>query len=43
VHVEVYESVGTATSAGNKLRTSQLAFPADVCAEVYATEGCEGR
>jgi protocatechuate 3,4-dioxygenase beta subunit len=39
VHFEVYESVGTATSANNKLRTSQLAFPADVCAEVYATDG----
>jgi protocatechuate 3,4-dioxygenase beta subunit len=39
VHFEVYESVGTAISANNKLRTSQLAFPADVCAEVYATDG----
>jgi protocatechuate 3,4-dioxygenase beta subunit len=39
VHFEVYEAVGTATSANNKLRTSQLAFPADVCAEVYATDG----
>jgi protocatechuate 3,4-dioxygenase beta subunit len=41
VHFEVYESVDTATSASNKLRTSQLAFPADVCAEAYATEGYE--
>ena len=41
VHFEVYESVDTATTASNKLRTSQLAFPADVCAEVYATEGYE--
>jgi protocatechuate 3,4-dioxygenase beta subunit len=32
VHFEVYESVDTATRASNKLRTSQLAFPADVCA-----------
>ena len=33
--------VDTATSASNKLRTSQLAFPADVCAEVYAADGYE--
>ena len=39
VHFEVYESVDTATSASNKLRTSQLAFPQDVCDEVYASEG----
>ena len=41
MHFEVYESVDTATSATNKLRTSQLAFPQDVCDEVYATEGYE--
>ena len=41
VHFEVYESVETATSASNKQRTSQLAFPQDVCEEVYATEGYE--
>jgi protocatechuate 3,4-dioxygenase beta subunit len=41
VHVEVYGSVETATSASNKLRTSQLAFPQDVCEEVYATTGYE--
>ena len=41
LHFEVYESVGTATSASNKLRTSQLAFPQDVCEEVYATGGYE--
>jgi hypothetical protein len=40
-HVEVYGSVDTATSASNKLRTSQLAFPQDVCEEVYATGGYE--
>ncbi len=39
VHFEVYESIDTATSASTKLRTSQLAFPQDVCDEVYATEG----
>ncbi len=41
VHLEVYESVDTATSASTKLRTSQLAFPQAVCEQVYATEGYE--
>lgn len=41
VHFEVYESLDAATSASNKLRTSQLAFPQDVCDEVYATSGYE--
>ena len=35
MHFEVYESLDTATSADNKLRTSQLALPEDVCADVY--------
>ncbi len=41
VHFEVYESIDSATSASNKLRTSQLALPQEVCEEVYATEGYE--
>jgi protocatechuate 3,4-dioxygenase beta subunit len=41
VHFEVYESVDTATSASNKQRTSQLAFPQEVCEQVYATDGYE--
>ena len=41
VHFEVYESLDAATDASNKLRTSQLAFPQDVCETVYATEGYE--
>jgi protocatechuate 3,4-dioxygenase beta subunit len=41
VHFEVYESLDAATNVSNKLRTSQLAFPEDVCNEVYATEGYE--
>jgi protocatechuate 3,4-dioxygenase beta subunit len=41
VHFEVYESLDSATSAASKLRTSQLAFPQDVCEAVYATEGYE--
>lgn len=39
VHFEVYESLDAATTASAKLRTSQLAFPQDVCETVYATEG----
>ena len=41
VHFDVYESLDAATSASNKLRTSQLAFPQDVCEAVYATSGYE--
>lgn len=41
IHFEVYGSVDDATSAANKLRTSQLAFPQDVCETVYATAGYE--
>ena len=41
VHFEVYESLDAATSVSNKLRTSQLAFPQDVCESVYATSGYE--
>ncbi len=35
MHFEVYESLDKATSADNKLRTSQLALPEDTCNEVY--------
>ena len=41
VHFEVYPSVDDATSASNKLRTTQLAFPKDTCDKVYATTGYE--
>jgi protocatechuate 3,4-dioxygenase beta subunit len=41
MHFEVYESLDAATNATNKLRTSQLALPQDVCETVYATEGYE--
>jgi protocatechuate 3,4-dioxygenase beta subunit len=37
MHFEVYESIDSATSHTNKLRTSQLALPQDVCDEVYGT------
>lgn len=36
MHLEIYRSVATATGAGNKLRTTQLAFPTDVLKAVYA-------
>lgn len=35
MHFEVYRSLTTATSFSNKLKTSQLAFPVDVCQAVY--------
>lgn len=35
LHFEVYGSVDDATSASNKLRTSQIALPEDVCTDVY--------
>lgn len=41
IHFEVYPSLADATSATARLRTSQLAFPQDVCESVYATEGYE--
>jgi protocatechuate 3,4-dioxygenase beta subunit len=37
MHFEVYESLDSATSYANKLRTSQLALPQDVCDEVYGS------
>jgi len=39
VHFEVYPSVADATSGKNKLATSQIALPKDVCETVYATSG----
>ena len=41
IHFEVYESLDVATSSGDIVATSQLAFPQDVCDTVYATEGYE--
>jgi protocatechuate 3,4-dioxygenase beta subunit len=37
MHFEVYESLDGATSAGSKLKTSQLALPQDVCESVYGS------
>ena len=41
IHFEVYPSLGAATSAGNKIGTSQLALPEETCDAVYATTGYE--
>jgi protocatechuate 3,4-dioxygenase beta subunit len=41
IHFEVYASLDDATSAGPISATSQLAFPQDVCEQVYTTEGYE--
>lgn len=41
IHFEVYPAMEQATSARNKLITSQLAFPDDVCLVVYASPGYE--
>lgn len=35
MHFEVYRSLSTTLSYTNKLRTSQIAFPTDVCSTVY--------
>ena len=35
IHFEVYPSIDDATTASNKLRTSQLALPEEACLEVY--------
>jgi protocatechuate 3,4-dioxygenase beta subunit len=35
IHFEVYPSTADATTASNKLRTSQIALPEDACTEVY--------
>jgi protocatechuate 3,4-dioxygenase beta subunit len=39
MHFEVYPSVGDVTSASNKIATSQLALPEEVCNTVFATDG----
>jgi protocatechuate 3,4-dioxygenase beta subunit len=39
IHMEVYRSTTTATFFSNKLKTSQLAMPEDVCRAVYGSAG----
>ncbi|MFD6139909.1 intradiol ring-cleavage dioxygenase [Promicromonospora sp. NPDC060271] len=41
IHFEVYPSLADATSATNRMRTSQLALPQAVSEAVYATAGYE--
>jgi protocatechuate 3,4-dioxygenase beta subunit len=41
IHFEVYPTLAKATSSANKISTSQLALPEQVCATVYATNGYE--
>ena len=37
IHFEIYPSLAVATDAANKIHTSQLAFPEEVCDTVYET------
>ena len=39
IHFEVYENLAAATDDANKIATSQVALPEDVCNAVYATDG----
>ena len=39
MHFEVFPSLASATSAANKVRTSQLALTTNACNQVYATSG----
>jgi protocatechuate 3,4-dioxygenase beta subunit len=42
MHFEVYPSLAAATTAGEKLRTSQLALPEDASRLAYASDGYAG-
>lgn len=37
MHMEIFPSLAKATTASNKVKTTQLAFPTDVCTTVYNT------
>jgi protocatechuate 3,4-dioxygenase beta subunit len=41
IHFEIFNDIATATSGRNDIKTSQLALPADMCAQVYAGAGYE--
>lgn len=41
IHFEIYPSLAAATSAANRLATSQLAMPKDTCDAVYVAAGYE--
>jgi protocatechuate 3,4-dioxygenase beta subunit len=42
IHFEVYPSLAMATDEANRIATSQIALPKDICDQVYATSGYEG-
>jgi protocatechuate 3,4-dioxygenase beta subunit len=42
IHFEVYPDVDSITDAANAICTSQLAFPKDVLADIYATTAYDG-
>lgn len=39
MHLEIYRSVAAATTASNKIKTTQLAFPTETLRTVYTTSG----
>jgi protocatechuate 3,4-dioxygenase beta subunit len=39
VHFEIYPSLDRATDPANRIATSQIALPSDICRQVYATAG----
>ncbi|HET7030584.1 MAG TPA: intradiol ring-cleavage dioxygenase [Candidatus Limnocylindrales bacterium] len=39
IHFEVYRDLEAATDEANKIATSQIALPKDICDTVYATDG----
>jgi hypothetical protein len=41
IHFEVYPNLASSTDDANKIATSQIALPQEVCAAVYATSGYE--
>ncbi len=41
IHFEVYPDLAAATDDANKIATSQIALPEEVCNAVYATSGYE--
>ncbi len=41
IHFEVFPSLAAATDDANRIATSQIALPADICQQVYATSGYE--
>ena len=41
IHFEVYPTLTAAADAGNRIATSQVALPQDICEEVYGQTGYE--